>query len=361
MLIFKAFSLASGLQIIRISDPEIAVQIMKQSSDKGRCLESKVSVPAWRPLLSLESVDGELWVEMKRNFEVLLKNVGDAGKMQAITLQRVRALISETKSSPSQEVDANFIAKFTLQVILEFLFGIQEWHSSYQTIVDASWEWRREISMRGKGDKRIQHQAIEVTVKIIRNSRLWSVFGDKWSQVEYYSLIIQPFFISPCINVGDILCALKIEKLKNKDVTLEAAMRLQHPFPLFERFISKDLSIQSKSGSSVSIKANTQVIMFTSDFVKAGGNNYPWPVFGAGPRVCRGAFLALPLLTTLVAELYPSPCVSSSSILGNQFKPELNHRYSGRHNDGKVEQASELMYFVKTVCLILYSASCENK
>ena len=55
----------------------------------------------------------------------------------------------------------------------------------------------------------------------------------------------------------------------NPKLGLEAAMRQMHPFPIFERFVEKDVVVKGK----VAVRAGTQVMMFTSDFkdATAGG------------------------------------------------------------------------------------------
>jgi hypothetical protein len=106
---------------------------------------------------------------------------------------------------------------------------------------------------------------------------------------RYYSLILQPFLISPAINIGDIMCSVAING-PSCSYNLDQCMRLMHPFPIFERFVEK--SIQFKGSV---IPAGTHVIMFTSDF-PAHQNQVSWPVFGAGTRACLGAHLAGPVL-----------------------------------------------------------------
>merc|ERR1711991_556376 len=83
--------------------------------------------------------------------------------------------------------------------------------------------------------------------------------------------------------------------------------------------------------------------MFTSDFA---GSNINWPLFGSGPRACSGSHLALPVLKVMMTDLVKHPL----------FNPLKNHRYSGRHLDGKVSSLSESMYFIATVLNALQKA-----
>jgi cytochrome P450 len=122
------------------------------------------------------------------------------------------------------------------------------------------------------------------------------LFEEKWAQPRYYSLILQPFLVSPAINVGDIAVAMK----SNPQLGLEAAMRQMHPFPIFERWVEKDVVVRG----NVAVKANTQVIMFTADF---RGSKAAWPAFGAGPRACAGTTLALGLLQAMHGQMLGHP------------------------------------------------------
>ena len=106
-----------------------------------------------------------------------------------------------------------------------------------------------------------------------------------------------------------------------------------HPFPILERFVDHDVSVDG----TVVVPANTQVIIFPPDFAHC--STYPaFPVFGSGKRSCVGMQLASALLGVFKDELAALP----------QFVPEVNHRYSGRNNDGKTNM-TEMVYFAKTV------------
>lgn len=116
--------------------------------------------------------------------------------------------------------------------------------------------------------------------------------------------------------------------------SLDWTLRHSHPFPMLERYVDHDLSLD---GTRVDIKAHTQVQMLLADFK----DSTAWPVFGAGERACPGRHLALPYLRLLVTELLPLP----------HFRPGENHLYSGRCNDDKVT-LHESVYFVRTIAAI---------
>jgi hypothetical protein len=186
---------------------------------------------------------------------------------------------------------------------------------------------------------KVKEKAIKLVVEdLIKNSNLWTIYGDKWKEPRYYSLIMQPFIISPAINVGDIMCSVAING-PSCDYDLEACMRLQHPFPILERYAEADITFKNE----VVVQKGTHVIIFTSDFADSKIN---WPLFGSGPRACSGSHLALPVLKVLMTDLVKHPL----------FNPLKNHRYSGRHLDGKASSSSEYVYFVATVLNAFHNA-----
>ncbi len=49
---------------------------------QGEGLESAIACPAWAPVLSLESIDGQLWREMRNDFDVLMRQLPPAARLQ---------------------------------------------------------------------------------------------------------------------------------------------------------------------------------------------------------------------------------------------------------------------------------------
>ena len=209
----------------------------------------------------------------------------------------------------------------------------------------AAAEWRAEIAVRRRGDPALKAAAVAYVLGRLRRSRLWSVFEDGWAEPERYSLILQPFLVSPIINVQDVLCAAHLHPAAAAGAgaaaapadVLDAALRAAHPFPILERWVDADVIV----GGRVRVRAGTQCIIFTADL----RGSTAWPVFGAGPRVCAGAHLARALLRAFLAELPAAP--------GGYF-PLHGHRHSGRHNDG-VANVQEAVYFCKTVVRAIFT------
>ena len=418
---FRVFGALSGQRIVNVTDAEVATAVMRSSDVKGDALERHVATPAWRPLLSLESVDHELYGNMLRDFHAIVKACpppqrvgeiartkvdelmyrtyseeaeeapvpgggeqkdpkmsssspspppspdrpvvdvtladsphphggkgGDVGKCPFMQMQRTigggasgesnTAGRSTPVSDASPVIDADDVARLSLSVFIEYLFG-REWEPKFETLLAASWEWRKEIAVRGRADPGVKKAAVELVVDdLIKNSHLWDLFGKKWREPRYYSLIMQPFLVSPAINVGDIAVAMKA----HPDLALEPAMRRMHPFPIFERWVDKDVVVDGR----IAVRADTQVIMFTSDFANS---KHLWPAFGTGPRACAGTSMALGVLNAIHQKMLGRP----------GFEPERGHKFSGRNNDG-VTSLSEVWYFAKTVLPVVFGFGGEK-
>ena len=418
---FRVFGALSGQRIVNVTDAEVATAVMRSSDVKGDALERHVATPAWRPLLSLESVDHELYGNMLRGTftrssrrarrrrgsgkspgrkstssctgrtrkrrrrrrcrEEASRRIrrcrrprrrrrrrgqasrrrharrlphphggkgGDVGKCPFMQMQRTigggasgesnTAGRSTPVSGASPVIDADDVARLSLSVFIEYLFG-REWEPKFETLLAASWEWRKEIAVRGRADPGVKKAAVELVVDdLIKNSHLWDLFGEKWREPRYYSLIMQPFLVSPAINVGDIAVAMKA----HPDLALEPAMRRMHPFPIFERWVDKDVVVKGR----IAVRANTQVIMFTSDFANS---KHLWPAFGTGPRACAGTSMALGVLNAIHQKMLGRP----------GFDPERGHRFSGRNNDG-VTSLAEVWYFAKTVLPVVFGFGGEK-
>jgi hypothetical protein len=181
---------------------------------------------------------------------------------------------------------------------------------------------------------------------------------------------------------------------RHPTLPLEAAIRLMHPFPIFERYVPINIYCpstkqqhhersstppqgnpslpQTSQEEELVVPAGSQVVIFTSDFLKS---EYSWNVFGSGPRMCAGMHIALPFLRILHKKFLDIPTDNSTSklsqdTLGGQgnlstvtveitptsareslFCPEVNHRYSGRNNDSNTSP-SEIVYLLYVVCRI---------
>jgi hypothetical protein len=153
--------------------------------------------------------------------------------------------------------------------------------------------------------------------------------------ISRYSLLLQPFLISPAINTCDIMVGIH---RAGKSVSLDDAVRRAHPFPILERYVADPIVDES---GKVIIPGDTQVLFFANDFESTVG----WPIFSSGRRSCAGMHFARGYLTVL-----------RSSLLGHpRFRPEAGHRFSGRNND-RLEWG-ELVYLICTVPVAIFGRS----
>jgi hypothetical protein len=317
-----------------VTDVETATAVLKASGVKGHALEKFLAQPAWYPVISLESIDGPLYQEMIQNFHKVLALLPSVSALTVIAREGLQDLVKLGRS-----IDADAICEWTVRSFASFVFGPQrkkQRESSFvRVMVDASWQWRKEIAIRGKADMSVKLRAVQAMLDELRVcDHLWPLFGESWAQPQFYSLLLQPFFLSTAINFSDIAVAVK----RHPGLSSEEAMRRMHPFPILERWVGKEPALFPDG--SVAMASSQQVIMFTSDFASS---SLSWPVFGTGPRSCAGSAFALPLVRLLRTELLP---------LGI-FNPESNHLYSGRNNDSSWTM-SELVYFCKTVFSVFF-------
>ena len=237
---FRVFGALSGQRIVNVTDAEVATAVMRASDVKGDALERHVATPAWRPLLSLESVDHELYGNMLRDFHAVVKACpppqrvgeiarakvdelmyrtyseeaeeaspvrgsaepspppsperpvvdvtladspvdsphphggkgGDVGKCPFMQMQRTMrggasgqsnaaGRLTPVRSDAAPVIDADDVARLSLSVFIEYLFG-REWEPKFETLLAASWEWRKEIAVRGRADPGVKKAAVEL-------------------------------------------------------------------------------------------------------------------------------------------------------------------------------------------------------
>ncbi|OWZ15347.1 hypothetical protein PHMEG_00011022 [Phytophthora megakarya] len=192
-VLLHLLAFCQGVNLRWVIDPALAFQILKVS-DKGDLIESKLSLPAWRPVISLESVNGEQWRRMKTQFTKLTQVLQPISELTNLFETRGRELLGfETV------IDA-------LKWVFERKFDSQK----FAEVCHSTWEWRKQIVLKGFADGGVKERTVEWCVEEIRcTPRLYELFGAKWAEPEYYSLILQPFIISPAINLTDVTVVIK--------------------------------------------------------------------------------------------------------------------------------------------------------
>ena len=333
--------------IKKIKDIDEITKIL-QLTTKGKFIEYHIATPAWYPIISLESCDNELWKEVKQNFIFFInewnklnkENENKNKKTNYLSMHveyYIRELINQNKI-----IDSIHISKITVKSICKYLFDYSLNEFEIDCLYKSSVEWKKEIALKGKGDLAIKKKAIEIIIKIIRkNPKIYEIFKEKWEDPRYYSVIMQPFIISPMINIPDILCNVQL-LLKNKKINImdeinytfiDRIIYSYHPFPILERY---------------DIKTDTQYFIPYDSLLTF--DNYDKKtnilVFGNGARKCAGAHHAYQIIQPFI-ELYFEDIRNNR----NLFNPIKNHIYSGRINDG-VFNITELMYMCYCICNI---------
>lgn len=307
--------------------------------DKGNFIEYSVATPAWEPIISLESVDGDQWVQVKQNFLNFTNRFHIDNKIAFIG-DYIENYINHYLNS-NDIIDSKLISKITVQSFCKFLFDIEISLNDLDTLYQASIEWRKEISMKGKGNMNVKVSAINIILNYIKNNnKVYLIFNENWEKPEYYSVILQPFIISPMINASDIM--VSVQSLLSKSLIssdevitnnlINKIIYSYHPFPILERF---DPS------------TNTQYFLPLDQLTTFNNYSdlYKNVVFGTGPRRCSGQLYAYVILNKFIDVYFKNQ---------KKFNPLLNHKYSGRNNDKF--NIRESLYMGKILLKILFSS-----
>ena len=334
-------------------------KVLKHSNKKGDFLERLVALPAWSPILSIESSDDETWRSLIKVFRPIFKQAIVRSDLKELTAQEI-SLFSSRNRHNDIVVDGEHISRITVQIFFNWIFGRRLNQEEEDLYYQASIEWRKEIGVKGRASGEIKRKFWEHLRRTYLASdfcagREVSTDTEKSLQVTL-SAIAQPFLISPQINFSDILATLfqrLDQKPELKKLFLETmktdhpphldsqnmmqsffleAIRLEHPFPILERELQADLNVQG-----VKLTKGTQVFIMLDElkqdqefnphrWEQAHRSPYHAIPFGAGERVCPGQRIALTTLATMVTELLKTWRV-------DQVRPFENHLYSGRHND----------------------------
>ena len=84
-------------------------------SDKGRGIEELVAQPAWAPILSLESVNGPKWIELKTNFLYLQKHFSSIRHLSFVTKYEENKFLHKC---PNAQMNSEDISKLTLKIFV---------------------------------------------------------------------------------------------------------------------------------------------------------------------------------------------------------------------------------------------------
>ncbi len=351
-LLFKlcAYLQRKPLLILR-ENPQACTRVLAASDRKGAFLERLLAAPAWLPIYSIESEDGERWEELAVTCQQILAHCN----WQANIPSLVKREVSETAALLSKSAkifDGEQVARLSLRVLSDCLFEQPLSPDDEGLFYRASLEWRREIAIKSRGDTVIKKQFVARLASLIQKSKFAAAFAaEEGTRSLVLSAIAQPFILSPQINVSDIFAAtysfllndpllyqqVQQEARKGNHAYLEGvlfeAIRLKHPFPILERELTKTMVIEGKD-----YPPGTQVFILLDQLKQErefkperwlnpeSAALYAGLIFGAGRRLCLGKGLARLLLRELLREVLVQLPL-------DQVQPQQGHLYSGRDND----------------------------
>ncbi|GMF25565.1 unnamed protein product [Phytophthora lilii] len=337
-LLLHLLAFLQGVKVKWVTDPELVIRVLKASGDKGDLIETLLSLPAWSPVVSLESVNGEQWKRMKTEFTKLTQVLQPISQLTTIFETRSRELLDS-----EAVIDAVKINELSVACFYEWVFERTFDYEEFAVASQATWEWRKQIALKGVADPEVKQRTVEWCLReVSRTPRLYDLFKDKWAEPEYYSLILQPFVISPAINLTDVAVVVKKwvkVSPETQPITPEIIRQCvcsAHPFPIIERYFVE-------GNAAMDIAPNTHILIpldeMAGDAFAAGVDL----TFGAGSRVCVGRHIAMKAMIGLFTDAF---------VHSDKFQPRLNHKYSGRHNDGK-ETMAETLYQVQFVAKVV--------
>jgi hypothetical protein len=350
--------------VILDRDPLACAKALASSETKGSFIETIFAIPAWRPLYSIESEDGPRWKELADSCSKVLRGLRWRETLPGLLDDDIKKLAVEIAGQPQRSVDSETVSRLVLRTLYQLLFNKPIDPADETLFFQSSMEWRKEIAVKGKGQVDIKQETARRLMGIVSASSYRDGLQTCSDPMIWLSVFGQPFIISPQINVSDIMVATfhflrkhpqhhqwaRERALENNEKYLHAlimeAIRLQHPFPILERELTRDLQLNERL-----LKAGTQVFIPLDQFKQdqtfepdawlngAGPHPYQSLIFGAGKRMCLGQMLASHLMVAMLRSLL-------IHIPDAKIQPDKGHRYSGRNNDGK-QGFGESMYQVR--------------
>jgi len=339
--------------VILDRDPIECARALASSETKGSFIESIFAIPAWRPLYSVESEDGPKWKELVDCCSKVLRGLRWKDSLAGLLENSIKDLATKAANQPNRIVDSEAISRLVLRTLYEVLFDAEISAADETLFYQSSIEWRKEIAVKGKGNAEVKHEATQRLLAIVSTSKYREGLRECTDPTIWLSVFGQPFIISPQINVSDIMVATfaflrkqpqhyqlareraLINDGKYLNAVIMEAIRLQHPFPILERELTRDLQLKDRL-----IQAGTQIFIPLDQFKQdqsfnpdawlneASPHPYQSLVFGAGKRMCLGKMLASHLMVEMLRALL-------IHVPQAQIQPEHGHRFSGRNNDGK--------------------------
>jgi hypothetical protein len=352
-----------GTRCIWITNAKHAKLVLQASANKGHFIEEHIAMPAWAPILSLESTNGEQHRRLNEKFHIFTRLLPRVQDLAMISERLTSELIGQ-KEDACGLICSKDIVCLTSRIFVTWLFGEEEcikFNAQKQDILYfACEEWRKQLAMKDAGCMQMKHDGVEIIIEMLERSEQYSLICDArhYDNAEVYSVVMQPFIISPMINISDICVAWFDSKHKlpctNNDIM--RCISQQHPFPILERFI--EYNLYDPINNELIVPAFTQVFIpldensnnkseCSSEKENGAQNirNSNWIAFGAGERRCGGTIYALNVLRPMLCQLeLARPIVHA----------RVGHAWSGRHNDSSTVTFFQTFYQMKVILHIYY-------
>jgi hypothetical protein len=307
---------------------------------KGQSLEYLVATPVWFPLINVESIDGPVWKRLRQLVLQILKVTNFKNRVEDIILRHVCSYDKDTK------VTNAFLTKIDITIIWELLFKVKPDEQIISDLCFLIEHMRGSIAMKiAKLDDEgaLKYRCMNYVLEAAKGvPELKEIQENAEYDVEFCTACLQPFFVSPGINIADIFVPLLqaarkspciARCLEDKEMTKQLVAEtifMKHPFPILERDLSKNIGPFKKK--SHIFLMNLDAEHKTGEFCPERWGNAKfyrenfWKLFGSGPRNCVGAQLALVWLPELFHALHGRFGMEN-------LVPWEGHKHSGRHND----------------------------
>jgi hypothetical protein len=169
-----------------------------QSEVKGDFIEHKIAKKAWYPLLSIESEDHENYNKLKENLLLLFKEQPSLYILKNIIIDKCLEY-----NNNYEIIDSKITSIIVADIFVTYLFNKTLTLDELELLYNGSIEWRKEIAIKGLGNLNIKNNVIELIKNLLKDS-LYTL-SKTYSDIFSYSVICQPYIISPMINMSDIL------------------------------------------------------------------------------------------------------------------------------------------------------------
>lgn len=334
----KLRGLLKGVKVEYIDDIDDAKKVLTKCSLKGSFIEERLSLVAWNPIRSIESVDGKEWKDLLLKLRNFIH-----GNLRIPLLKEISKERTEELSKYTGNIGRVEIVRLICTIFMEWILISsnreldQKGENIIEELIPAIEEWRKEIAVKGKGNQRMKENVIQKL--------------KKYFDMDDIDYIIQPLFISPSINISDIALNLPLDIDSNDDlnVTILKSILVSHPFPFLERYVDKDIQLKNgkllKNGTQVFIPIAqiSKMVCNSSDSVKRDDSvkadytkHFETLCFGSGPRRCPGSQYGKIVIGDIIQNLSQLP----------NFKPNINHNHSSRGNDKDV---GDIKFFLSKV------------